>query len=74
MLFNQQCEYDPIYTFYLVWHKSAFQHSIDFNQCITEIKKKKYLPIPAPERLNCDAFNPRPFLATSPKSHPSPYL
>lgn len=24
--------------------------------------------------LNCDAFMPRPFLATSAKFHPSPYL
>lgn len=37
-------------------------------------KKKFYLPIPVPGRLNCDALTPRPFLATSPKSHPSPYL
>lgn len=37
-------------------------------------KKKEYLPIPVPERLNCEAFTPRPFSATSPKSHPSPYL
>ena len=37
-------------------------------------KKKAYLPIWDPLRLNCDAFTPRPFLATSPKSHPSPYL
>lgn len=33
-----------------------------------------YLPICVPERLNWEAFIPRPFLATSPKSHPSPYL
>ena len=33
-----------------------------------------YLPIPVPLRLNCEAFIPRALLATSPKSHPSPYL
>lgn len=37
-------------------------------------KKKEYLPIPVPQILNCDAFIPRPLFATSPKSHPSPYL
>ena len=36
--------------------------------------KNLHLPIPVPQMLNCDAFIPRPFFATSPKSHPSPYL
>lgn len=33
-----------------------------------------YLPIPVPLILIWDAFIPRLFCATSPKSHPSPYL
>jgi hypothetical protein len=32
------------------------------------------LPMPVPARLCCDAFKPRLFFDTSPKSHPSPYL
>lgn len=41
---------------------------------VLSTSENEYLPIPVPEMLNCDAFIPRPFLDTSPKSHPSPYL